>query len=275
MGHPGGLLVKEPFQSHDPPAHASPNDLVTHPIASGIARTTDALRPKRVRFFIRKLRLPIRSSDRVVDIGSGGDPHPRADVIVDRYIGASYHRTAGFRRSAPAVVADISHLPFRNGAFGFSVCAHVLEHLDDPAVAAVELSRISKAGYVETPSRIHETLFPMGWHKWLVSRIDDHLRFEAKETAFLDDDLGTFFRTRWGLDRSMMRFIWDHTDDLYIQHVWKDRLDVEVLGHAKDFLVPDGQAPLEGMGDAPKSSGMKRLLYTAASRLRYRRGPHT
>ncbi len=236
-------------------------------------RVLDVLRLKRLRFFARKLRLPIGPTDRVVDIGSGGDPHPRADVIVDRSIAGGGQRTNAFRRTAPAVVADIEAMPFRDRAFDFSVCAHVLEHVEDPAAAARELSRISKAGYVETPSDLHEKLFPIGWHRWFVRKVDGRLRFEAKSSPFLDQELSGFFMPRWIVDRTLMRFVWDHTDDLFVQHLWAGCLDVEVVGRPTRWFTDEEASEQASMGDAPKSSELRRLMYDLASRVRYRRPP--
>lgn len=235
-----------------------------------LIRALDGVSIGRMAFFFRKLRLPICSSDLVIDIGSGGDPHPRADVIVDRSVGGASERTAGFRRSAPTVIADIGFLPFRDRAFDFSICAHVLEHVEDPALAAKEISRISKAGYVETPSDIHERLFPIGWHRWFVRLEDDLLHFEAKETPFLDEQIGDYFRTRWGTDRPLMRFVWSHTRDLFVSHLWRGALLVEVTGRPSDWSFL-GSVVQDSMGDAPKSSETKRTVYEMASLLRYRR----
>jgi SAM-dependent methyltransferase len=236
-----------------------------------VARALDTLRPKRLAFFARKLRLPITPADMVIDIGSGGDPHPRADIIVDRAIDQVADRTNGFRRTAPAVIADIESLPFRDGAFDFSVCAHVLEHVEDPAKAANELSRISRRGYVETPSNLHEKLFPIGWHRWFVRQVDGRLQFVAKESPFLDEDLSGFFVPRWVIDRTLMRFVWDHTDDLFIQHVWRQTLEVEVIGRPAEWFTEEEKLEQTSMGDAPKSSEARRLAYDLASRVRYRR----
>src|SRR5680860_627446 len=138
----------------------------------------------RARFFFRKLRHPIPRRALVLDVGSGGDPHPRADVLVERLIFSAGERTKGFRRTAATVMADIHALPFRDGTFGYSICSHVLEHVDDPVVAAAELTRVSAAGYVETPSDLHERLMPLGWHRWFVSRTGQVLVFQAKPSPF-------------------------------------------------------------------------------------------
>lgn len=46
--------------------------------------------------------------------------------------------------------------PWPDNYFDFSVCSHTLEDIRDPIVVASELARVSKAGYVEVPSRARE-----------------------------------------------------------------------------------------------------------------------
>ena len=240
-------------------------------IAGRLRRMGGLLDPGRLKFFVRKLRHPIAPGHLVVDVGSGGDPHPRADVIVDNSVDANFHRTVAFRRSAPTVVADVMALPFRDHAFDYSICSHVLEHLDDPAGAAAELSRISRAGYVETPSDIHEKLFPMTWHKWMVRLDGGRLRFEAKPSAMLDERLGDWFSGRWERDRSMMRFVWSHTDELFVQHHWTGRLEVETVGTPAVWFTPEEADEKLQRPDAPDSSDAKRRVYDVAARFRYPR----
>lgn len=240
-------------------------------MAARVRQVAGIVDPGRIRFFGRKFRHPIRPTDRVVDVGSGGDPHPRADVLVDNSVAANFHRVNAFRRTAPTVVADIVALPFRDAAFDYSICSHVLEHLDDPVAAAAELTRISHAGYIETPTDLHEKLFPMTWHKWLVRRVDGRLRFEAKQTPLLDERLGDWFNRRWAQDRTLMRFVWSHQDELYLQHQWRGTLDVECVGAPPEWYTPEEQAAEWERPEADVSSGSRRLLYGLLTRLRYRR----
>jgi hypothetical protein len=204
-----------------------------------------------------------------LDVGSGGDPHPRADVLVDRFVFAVGDRTNGFLMTAPTVVADVHALPFRNGAFGYSICSHLLEHVEDPVGAAEELSRVAAAGYVETPSDLHEKLMPIGWHKWFVSKTGDVLLFEAKPSPFLDERLGQYFRTRWASDRKFMRFVWSHTDDLFVRHEWAGRLVVQATAPPKRWFTCVEEA--ERVSDVAVDSKVERRLYEFLCALRYRR----
>jgi len=220
--------------------------------------------------FSRKLRHPIRRGDLVLDIGSGGDPHPRADVLLERYVDSGYHRTVRFRRSAPVVIADIAAMPFRDGAFDYSICAHVLEHVEDPAGAAREITRVSKAGYVETPSAIHERFWPQAQHVWMVSEDDGGLVFDAKTSAHGDLGLVTFFEGRWSRDRPLMNWLWRYEQEFFIEHMWQGSLVVEVNGVPRRWLT---EAEIDELGlllgDRNADSPRKRQLYEWLSRVRY------
>lgn len=54
-------------------------------------------------------------------------------------------------KASTNVVADIRFLPFRNKSFSETRCFHVLEHLDDPKRALVELRRVSEKVVVRVP----------------------------------------------------------------------------------------------------------------------------
>lgn len=227
--------------------------------------------PGRLRFFLRKFRHPIRPTDLVVDVGSGGDPHPRADVLVDNDIVMNAHRPYAFRRAAPTVVADIMALPFRAGCFDFSICSHVLEHLDDPVGAARELSRVSRAGYVETPTDIHEKLFPMTWHKWMVREDGRRIHFDAKPSAMLDERLSDWAIPLLGRSRSFRRAFWSRSDDFFLQHYWTGTLDVVAHGEPAEWFAPEERESAIQRPDAEVSSDAKRRVYDLLSAARYGR----
>jgi SAM-dependent methyltransferase len=88
--------------------------------------------------------------------------------------------------------------PFPDKFFDFSFCSHTLEDLRDPITVCRELVRVSKAGYIETPSRLREIFvkerfslartmlgkFPaIGFrqHRWFVEIDHGHVRFTAKD----------------------------------------------------------------------------------------------
>lgn len=137
---------------------------------------------------------------RVVDVGGGAAPFARADHVIDALspdqAGAGSDGVlgnGGARRLQRASwtqvdLCDRRPWPFADKSFDFAVCSHVLEDVRDPIWVCSELSRIAKAGYIETPSRIVEQSLGVespayaGYchHRWLVSRRGSTLEFRHK-----------------------------------------------------------------------------------------------
>jgi len=51
-------------------------------------------------------------------------------------------------------ICDHTPWPYPDKFFDFAVCSHVLEDIRDPIWVVSEMTRVSKAGYVETPSAV-------------------------------------------------------------------------------------------------------------------------
>ncbi len=70
--------------------------------------------------------------------------------------------------------------------FDFVVCSHTLEDIRDPIRACKEIMRIGKAGYIETPSRLSESVrgtdgtVGATHHRWLVTTAGNRLEFRHK-----------------------------------------------------------------------------------------------
>ena len=126
------------------------------------------------------------SSDwRVLDIGSGHHPHPRANVLVDRFLNDDRERSGQTIVLPPDkafVIADACALPFKDRAFDFVICSHVAEHIENVESFCSELNRIASRGYLETPSKLAEKLRPQPFHKWFFSLRNNMLVFEKKSS---------------------------------------------------------------------------------------------
>ena len=119
----------------------------------------------------------------VLDIGSGHNPHLRANVLADRYIGENIDRSGKsvvMDRRRPFIIADVQHLPFKDRSFDYIIASHIAEHVENPEEFCNELMRISKRGYIETPSKTGELLLTEPFHKWYVYAKGSVLFFERK-----------------------------------------------------------------------------------------------
>ena len=122
-------------------------------------------------------------------------------------------------------------LPFADNFFDFCFCSHLLEDIRDPIIACKEIIRVSKAGYIETPSREREIfskarLFKLksflgrmpqvGFyhHRWFVELINDKLTFTAKDGRIYLDDRRFIKRSELGrkmtAEESSLSFFWEN-----------------------------------------------------------------
>jgi SAM-dependent methyltransferase len=127
--------------------------------------------------------MKIGKEDLVLEIGSGDNPHPRSDVLVDKFPASEGERGGALRVDRPVVVADLEKLPFADQSFDYVICKHVIEHLRDPAKGLAELARVAKRGYIESPSLAGEVLFGWSFHRWVLSLEDGVLVFTPKNWA--------------------------------------------------------------------------------------------
>jgi ubiquinone/menaquinone biosynthesis C-methylase UbiE len=178
-----------------------------------------------------KLKIPANAL--VLDVGSGHNPHPRANVLADKFIDSNFHRASDIKvlKGQKFVEADGQSLPFADKEFDYVICCHVAEHVEDPASFLNELSRVGKSGYLEVPSLVGEFLIPKRSHIWTVLEINNKLVFVKKErlgfNANLDfgDVFLKFLPTSSVGFKILQR---THFQLLTVNYEWKDSIDYSI-----------------------------------------------
>jgi uncharacterized protein YbaR (Trm112 family) len=166
----------------------------------------------------------------VVEIGAGQSPHPRADLVVDKYLADNFERPgeADLDFSKPLLIADGHRLPLADKSMAYSIALHVLEHATDPVLFAAELSRVSAGGFVQVPSREAELTFGWPYHPWLIDRVDDTLVFTPRNG--LKAPVGEVFHRGYA-ESALLRNWWAASRSRWHHSVeWRDSLSVEVNG---------------------------------------------
>lgn len=142
----------------------------------------------------------------VLDVGGWGQPFARADYVLDLFPyetrGLASHGIGilpvtcvypeplpgeRFRKETWMIhdICSVKPFPFPDKMFDFAICAHTLEDVRDPLRACAEIIRVSRAGYIETPSRIGESILWEGMigaahHRWLIEAVGNRLEFRMK-----------------------------------------------------------------------------------------------
>ncbi len=168
-----------------------------------------------------------RAAKTVLDVGGGRHPLSLATHVMDLRPFAedgshgSLDPTHERRFSAETWVihdACVGPWPFPDKAFDFTFCSHLLEDVRDPIAVCKELIRVSKAGYIETPSREREifskargfglrtalgAMPELGFnhHRWFVEIEGGHVRFTAKDQRLYQKS--DRYITRFDLGRKM------------------------------------------------------------------------
>ena len=169
--------------------------------------------------------LNIPGGARVLEIGSGHNPHPRADVLCDRYL-EDRERAGALKRDRPFVLADGEALPFVDDAFDYVIAIHVVEHADDIEAFLGELSRVARAGYLETPSAIGEHLFGWQKHRWALLQHDAclHVRPLTGRRQF-----GRLFHDLMRVDPQMTALYYRYPGLFRVRHHWQGQVCYRML----------------------------------------------
>ena len=116
-------------------------------------------------------------------------------------------------------------LPFKDKEFDYIICAHVIEHVNDPIFFKQEIERIGKSGYIELPTRLNDNIVfgcdeEIYGHKWWFEFDDDNKKFifaEKKDAIEQFVSVGSIFN---------LTDIFE--DSFIIQTYWNDSIEMEV-----------------------------------------------
>jgi uncharacterized protein YbaR (Trm112 family) len=204
----------------------------------------------------------------VLDVGGGHSSHPRADVVVEKYVANDFERSTAhdLDLSKPLVVADGQALPFRGNAFAYVIASHVLEHATDPRAFAAELSRVAPAGFVQLPSRQAELTFGWAFHPWLIDREGDVLVFHPRQEARAP--IGQVFHH--AMEDSALFSLWfgAQRDRWHHSIEWRGRLSVRVEGESAaeqtaEFDLAQTTATLTALHDRGRIRPLPPVLWDA------------
>jgi hypothetical protein len=148
--------------------------------------------------------------DLILDVGGWAKPFKEATHVVDlfpwetRGYGLYLDSLPGEKFSKKTwyqidFIEPGMNLPFEDNKFDFSICSQTLEDLVNPAPIIKEIIRVSREGYIETPSRFDEQTIGIRdgkskhtghpHHKWIVEKESSKLKFFNKSDSVKEGEL--------------------------------------------------------------------------------------
>jgi SAM-dependent methyltransferase len=188
---------------------------------------------ERLAWSIRRLHCPVAKEALVLEVGSGGNPYPRANVLLDAYEETRQRHWEPLKIDRPMVLGFIERLPFKSGSFDFLIASHVLEHSAYPEKALAEFQRVARAGYIEVPEAFFERLNPYRDHRSEITFRQGRLWIRKKPFWIVDQDLVELYEIRFKrfLTQDIMRqkpFIF------HMRYYWNEKIDFFIVNPETD-----------------------------------------
>lgn len=181
-----------------------------------------------VAWSLRRLHCPVPSDALVLEVGSGGNPYPRANVLLDAFEDTVERIETKLVKDRPLTIGYIERMPFKSQSFDFIIASHVLEHSPDPVNFLAELMRVGKSGYIETPDGFFERLNPFTYHRLEVTDINGKLRIFNKPSWRHDSEIVTEYERKMK-DTAFLRFLSKHPVPFYTRFYWRNSIPYEIV----------------------------------------------
>lgn len=145
---------------------------------------------------LRRLHCPVDTSALVLEVGSGGNPYARANVLLDAYEVTRERHWVPLKADRPLVLGFVERLPFKDNSFDFVIASHVLEHSAQPEKFISELQRVAKAGYIEVPDAFMERINPYTDHRLEITCRDGKLIIRKKPAQIVEHETVALYEHR-------------------------------------------------------------------------------
>ena len=208
--------------------------------------------------FFPELIKSIKTSDRVLEIGPGGNPHPRSDVLLEKKFDdpgeAREQRgnTLELSTKKQIVFYEGDSFPFADNEFDYTICSHVLEHVDNVEQFLSEIFRVSSKGYLEYPTVYYEYLYNFNVHVNFIKYNNNTLyylkkneteihRFKFIQNLFLQS-----------LDKGYTKLVDDLKDVMFEGFEWSSEFHIDKANSIDELVLEEVELPL--YTEIPQSS---------------------
>lgn len=210
----------------------------------------------KIAWSLRRLTLRIPPDALVLEVGSGGNPYPRANVLLDAYEETRERHWDALIHDRPTVLSFGENLPFKDKAFDYVIAAHVLEHTPHPEKFLGELQRVARGGYIETPDAFMERVNPYKDHRLEVTVRDESLVIRKKPAWIYDADLVELYEKR-AKAIITRETIPQHAAEFHMRYFWQDKIKFSIVNPEVDATWTP---PSPSLDSPPKRLGIKAKL---------------
>ncbi len=205
-------------------------------------RVAKFLGMQKIAWSLRRLHCPVNSKALVLEIGAGGNPYFRSNVLVDAYESTGERHWVPLTMDRPTVLAFAEKLPFKDKEFDFVIASHVLEHSVDPVLFLEEMQRVSKAGYIEVPDAFMERINPYPDHRLEITVRNEKLVIRKKNAWQVAPELVELYENR--VKQVVTRHVIpSYPFDFHVRFYWIDKIDYEIVNPEVDIFVSDAEQP--------------------------------
>ncbi|MFH0798558.1 MAG: methyltransferase domain-containing protein [Pseudomonadota bacterium] len=219
-------------------------------------RILNRLGMERLAWSLRRLHCPVSSDALVLEVGSGGNPYPRANVLLDAYEDTVERNESKLVKDRPLAIGYVERMPFKSQSFDFIIASHVLEHSPDPVNFLGELMRVGKSGYIETPDGFFERLNPFTYHRLEVTDIDGKLRIFNKPSWRHDSEVVTGYERKMK-DAAFLGFLSKHPGPFYTRFYWRNSIPYWIVNPGVDVSWPLPERSYSKIGSPQEQVGFK------------------
>jgi uncharacterized protein YbaR (Trm112 family) len=182
---------------------------------------------ERMAWSLRRLHCPVSKEALVLDVGSGGNPYPRANVLLDAYEETVERFYVPLVKDRPMVLGIVENLPFKDKCFDFVIASHILEHTSEPDKFLKELMRVGKSGYIETPDAFFERINPYLVHRLEVSEVESGLKIVKKAFWKFDPEIVDLYEKKAKVQ--FVKFFSKHPEFFFTRFYWSDKINYEIV----------------------------------------------
>ena len=204
---------------------------------SNAMRLFNRLGMEKIAWALRRLHCPVTAEALVLEVGSGGNPYARANVLLDAYENTRERHWVPLKSDRPTVLGFVENLPFKDKSFDFVIASHVFEHSTDPERFLCELQRVAKAGYIEVPDAFMERINPYRDHRLEVTVRQGKLVIRKKPKSTVDETLVELYSNQ-AKSYIAGQLIPAHPFAFHVRYYWEDHIDFEVINPEVDAAWP-------------------------------------